>query len=541
MRWLLALLLLAAGCGAGPQGGEVEIDPAGIAAHVRFLSHDLLEGRGVGGRGEALTTEYLAVQLAGAGAQPAGEGGSYFQTVPLVGIAAQRGTQLRVAGRELALLDEYVGTNELQTERETFDAEIVYVGRGIAAPEFDWDDYKDADVQGKILLLFTNEPPSQNNAFFGGRALTYYGRWTFKYEEAARRGALGVLIVHTDETAGYPWDVVRNSWSGSQPYVAIGPGESKLALAGWLHSSAAERLFEASSATRGKSLDEMLEMANRKDFEPMQLGVRARGDLRSSITPIQTRNVLAMFEGGNPALSEEVVLYTAHWDHLGIQEGGDGADTLYNGAVDNATGCAVVLEIAKAYGRLATRPGRSILFAFVGAEESGLLGSAYYALNPVVPVGRTAVDLNYDGLFPFGATRDFSLPGYERTTLERTVEALAHEFGVQLTPDAHPEQGYFYRSDHFSLAKHGVPAFSLKTGAEVIGRPEGWGQERVGEYRVQHYHQPSDEYGEDWDFSGVAELARFGFELGRIVAAQPDLPSWKDGDEFLAARQRSWD
>ena len=540
MRWLLVLALLAMGCGEGPPGREAEIDPAGIAAHVRFLSNDLLEGRGVGGRGEALTTEYLAAQLAEVGAQPAGEAGSYFQTVPLVGVEARSGMQLRVAGRELILLDEYVGTNELQTERETFDAEIVYVGHGIAAPEFEWDDYKAADVQGKILVLFTNEPPSQHDAFFGGRALTYYGRWTFKYEEAARRGALGVLIVHTDETAGYPWDVVRNSWSGSQPNVAIGPGESKLALAGWLHSSAAERLFGASSATRGKSLDELLEMANRKDFQPIPLGVHARGDLRSQITPIETRNVLAMFEGGNPARSQEVVLYTAHWDHLGIQEGGDGADTLYNGAVDNATGCAVLLEIAKAYGRLAKRPDRSILFAFVGAEESGLLGSSYYASNPVVAVGRTAVDLNYDGLFPFGATRDFSMPGYERTTLEQTVEVLAREFGVRLTPDAHPEQGYFYRSDHFSLAKQGVPAFSLKTGSEVIGRPEGWGQERVDEYRVQHYHQPSDEYQEEWDFSGVAELARFGFKLGRIVADQPDLPSWKDGDEFLAARQRSW-
>ena len=540
MRWLAASALVACSCVPAPGPDGATIDPRALAAHVRFLSHDLLEGRGVGGRGEALTTEYLAAQLALAGAEPAALDGTYFQKVPLVEIKAQPGSVLRLAGQDIVVLDGYVGNNERQTGREVLDAEIVYVGHGITAPEFDWDDYKDSDVRDKVLLLFTNEPPSDADDFFGGRALTYYGRWTFKYEEAARRGALGVLIVHTDDTAGYPWDVVRNSWSGGQPYVEVKEGEPKLALAGWITSAVAERLFAASPATRGKGLDELLAMANRPDFVPVPLEVRAQADLRSSIVPIETRNVLARFEGGDPAMKDEAVLYTAHWDHMGMSEAADGSDRIYNGAVDNATGCAALLEIARAFGRLDERPARTVLFAFVGAEESGLLGSAYYAANPVVPVGRTAANLNYDGLYPYGLTSDLSVPGHERTTLKGAVEALAAEYGMTLTPDANPEQGYYYRSDQFSLAKHGVPAFSIKSGSILVDRPAGWGEQWVAEYRSKHYHQPSDEFREDWDFDGIAVLARFGFDLGRTVANQPDLPTWNAGDEFLAAREASW-
>ena len=540
LRPLAAVALFAVGCGNAPEGTRTAIEPRNLSAHVRFLASDLLEGRGVGGRGEALSTEYLAAQLRLAGAEPAATDGSFFQTVPLVEIKSQPGSRLEIAGRSLVALDEYVGNNERQTAREAFDAEIVFVGRGIVAPEFGWDDYKDADVRGKVVLLFTNEPPSDDSGFFGGRALTYYGRWTFKYEEAARRGALGALIVHTDETAGYPWDVVRNSWSGSQPYMALEEGDYRLAMAGWLHSDAARRVIGASNVLGGKTLDELLEMANSEDFQPVPMGLNARGDLRNSIVPIESRNVLARFPGSDPAFREEAVLYTAHWDHLGIQAVAEGEDGIYNGAVDNATGCAVLLEIARAFGRMARNPKRTILFALVGAEESGLIGSAYYAAHPTVPMGRTAANLNFDGLYPFGKTTDFSLPGYERTSLKGAVESLAEEFGVSLTPDAHPEQGYYYRSDQFSLAKQGVPAFSLKTGSQFAGRPEGWGDGRVGDYRSQHYHQPSDEFREDWDFGGIADLARFGLELGTVIANQPALPTWAPGDEFLAARERSW-
>lgn len=540
LRPLVAVALFAAGCGYAPEGAVTVIEARNLSAHVRFLASDSLEGRGVGGRGEALATEYLATQLRLAGAEPAAMDGSFFQRVPLVEIKAQPGSRLEVAGRSLVALDEYVGNNERQTAREAFDAEIVFVGRGIVAPEFGWDDYKETDVRGKVVMLFTNEPPSDDSGFFGGRALTYYGRWTFKYEEAARRGALGALIVHTDETAGYPWDVVRNSWSGSQPYMALEEGEYRLAMAGWLHSDAARRVIGASNALGSKTLEELLEMANSRDFQPVPLGLNARADLRSSIIPIESRNVLAKFRGSDPALRAEAVLYTAHWDHLGMQEVGEGEDGIYNGAVDNATGCAVLLELARAFGRMAESPKRTILFALVGAEESGLIGSAYYAVHPTVPMGRTAANLNFDGLYPFGKTTDFSLPGYERTSLKGTVESLAQEFGVTLTPDAHPEQGYYYRSDQFSLAKQGVPAFSLKTGSQFAGRPDGWGDGRVGDYRTAHYHQPSDEFREDWDFGGIADLARFGLELGTVIANQPELATWVPGDEFLAARERSW-
>ncbi len=531
-----ALLLSLCSCASeGPAGSGIR--SAGLAAETRFLSLDLFEGRGVATKGEQLTTEYLAAQLALAGAEPAGDAGGYFQRVPLVEVKAQPDTELVVAGRTLRPLDEYVGSNELQTGREVLDAEVVFVGHGITAPEFDWDDYKGTDVTGKVLVLFTNEPPSEDDAFFGGRALTYYGRWTFKYEEAARRGAAGVLIVHTDETAGYPWGVVRNSWSGAQLYVERAPDEPKLAFAGWLTSQAALAMFESSPATAGRSLDELLAEANRPEFQPVALGLQAQADVRSSIVPVETRNVIGLFPGSDAVLSDQAVIYTAHWDHLGMDEGAQ--DPIYNGAVDNATGCSVLLAIAREIGASARRPKRSVLFAFVGAEESGLLGSAYYAANPAVPMGDTAVNLNYDGLFPFGTTRDISLPGHERTTLQQTVADLADRFGLEITPDAHPEQGYYYRSDQFSLAKRGVPAFSIRSGSHYVGRPAGWGDERVSQYRQQHYHQPSDEFREDWDFSGIADLARFGLELGRIVGDQAELPTWAQGDEFRAARDAS--
>ncbi len=542
MRWSFVAALVAAtlGCVVDSDSPVPAIDARALQSHVRFLAHDLLEGRGVGTRGEALATEYLATQLAMAGAEPGAGDGTYFQSVPLVEIRAQPDSVLRLAGEEMIPARDYVGNNERQTGREVFVADLVYVGHGITAPEFEWDDYKDTDVRGKVVVLFTNEPPSRDDSFFGGPALTYYGRWTYKYEEAARRGAIGALIVHTDETAGYPWDVVRNSGSGGRPYVEVQAGESKLALAGWLTSSAGERVFSRSATTSGKSLGDLLDMANRKDFTPIPLNLPAEADLRSSIVPITTRNVIGRLPGRDPALRDEAVLYTAHWDHIGMREEGQGEDGIYNGAVDNATGCAVLLEIARIFGQTDERPGRSVLIVFVGAEESGLLGSAYYAANPVVPVGKTAVNLNFDALYPHGATTDYSLPGYERTTLRMTVEDLAAKFGVSLTPDAHPEQGYYYRSDQFSLARHGVPAFSLRSGSQYVGRPAGWGEERVTEFRSQHYHQPSDEYRDDWDFAGIVGSAQFGLELGRIVGDQPDLPTWVEGDEFRAARDRSW-
>ncbi len=537
----LSAFLLLAGCAATEPPGDpaAPLGPERIAAHVRFLSSDALEGRGPATRGEILTTEYLATQFALAGAEPAAADGSYFQAVPLVGVQSLpetsltwRGTQGRIG---MKWLEDYVAVDHQQRDSVSIDAEAVFVGHGIVAPEFDWDDYKGVDVKGKVVVLFTNEPPSEDPEFFGGKALTYYGRWSFKYEEALRQGAAGAIIIHTTPTAGYPWKVVRNSWGGRNPYVKLKDGESALSIAGWVTSATGEKI----TASTGKTLDQLLAAANTSEFQPMPLGLRLGGRIVSKVEPFETRNVIAKVTGSDPERRDQAVLYTAHWDHLGIGFAVDG-DDIYNGAADNASGCGILLELARAFAQLDPPPARTILFAAVGAEEGGLRGSQYYAQNPTIPAGKTAVNLNYDGFLPLGLAKDISLPGYERTTLEPLVEKLAAEFDLVLRPEEHPEQGYYYRSDHFSLAKAGVPAFSLNPGIDYVGRPEGWGEEAEQRYVAEDYHQPSDEFDPAWDFSGLGQIAAFGFELGRRVAAEPDLPTWKPGDEFLPAREKSW-
>lgn len=537
----LAGLIALLGCGGPDAGSPTNSDlirADRIAAHTRFLASDALEGRGVGGRAEVLTTEYIAAQFALAGAVPAGNDGTYFQGVPLVGVETQPDATLGWSAggaiKPLRYLDDFVGVNHRQQPLAEIETETIYVGHGIVAPEFGWDDYKGVDVKGKVVVLFTNEPISDDASFFGGPALTYYGRWTFKYEEALRQGAAGCLIIHTTPTAGYPWEVVRNSWSGREPFVKLAEGEDALGLAGWIHEQAAASLL----AGTGKSLDELLALSESKDFKPIPLSIRVKARIPSSVTPFSTRNVVAMIEGSDPAKKEEAILYTAHWDHLGVGIPVEG-DDIYNGAVDNATGVALLLELARAFGESATRPQRSILFAAVGAEEGGLRGSEYYGQHPLIPAGKTAVDINFDGLAPLGRTRDIALPGFERTTLRPIVEALASESNLTIRPEAHPEQGYYYRSDHFSLAKVGIPAFSVKLGIDYVGRPESWGVEAQEDYTANRYHQPSDEFDPTWDFSGLEQLARFGYELGLRVANQPDMPTWNEDDEFLPARLKS--
>jgi Zn-dependent M28 family amino/carboxypeptidase len=536
---VLALCTLS--CQGDPASSPSEASLSGdrISAHVKFLSGDALGGRGPATPGETLTTEYIATQFALAGLKPAGDDGSYFQKVPLVGVQSLPETDLswQGGGKKLRMnwLEDYVAVNHRQQASQTIDAEAIYVGHGIVAPEFDWDDYKGVDVKGKVVVLFTNEPQSQDPAFFGGKALTYYGRWVFKYEEALRQGAAGAIIIHTLPTAGYPWTVVRNSWGGRNPYVKLAEGEPALGVAGWVTSPTGERILTQT----GKSLDELLKEADSPDFQPVPLKLGLRGRISSRVQPFDTRNVIGIVEGSDPRKNDEAVLYSAHWDHLGEGIAVDG-DSIYNGAVDNATGCGILLELARAFSELEQPPARSILFAAVGAEEGGLRGSKYYSEHPVVPVGKTAVNLNYDGLMPLGLSTDISLPGYERTTLRQTVERLAEKFQLEIRPEAHPEQGYYYRSDHFSLAKAGVPAFSIKSGTQYQGRPEDWGAQAREQYTANDYHQPSDEFDPSWDFSGLEQIARFGFAIGREVANQPELPTWNPGDEFLAAREKSW-
>lgn len=539
---LLAILLLSSCSPSANESQTPEISAARIAEATEALAADEMQGRGPGTPGEELATNYIADQLKLAGAAPAA-GDSYFQQVPLVSIEPNPSSTLSWssggAATSIPWADGFVGLSHNQQPDVSVDADVVFVGHGIVAPEFGWDDYKDADVNGKVVLLFTNEPPSEDPSFFGGRALTYYGRWSFKYEEAVRHGAAGVLIVHTDDTAGYPWSVVRNSWGGRNPYVKLAPGESSLALAGWTTGEAGERILQQSAATKGMSLDELLALANGKDFSPIPLNAKIQAHLVGAVEEFETRNVVAKIEGSNESLRDQAVVLSAHWDHLGVGNPDADGDTIFNGAVDNASGCALLLELARAFGSLEQKPARTIIFAAVGAEEGGLRGSAYYAQHPIIPAGKTAANLNFDGFLPLPITASVSLAGYERTTLKPLVETVAAEFGYELDPDPNPEQGYYYRSDHFSLAKAGIPAFSVSLGNRVVGQPEGWGEERETDYREHRYHQQGDEFDPAWDFSGLAKLTEFSFELARRIANQQELPTWQAGDEFLPARQAS--
>lgn len=525
MKSIVILLGLSVAC----LGQDVSGDR--IRAHTKFLASDLLEGRGVGVRGGDLATEYIATQFALAGAKPAGDNGTYFQRVPLVGSETKPASQLTatIAGKPMTFRwsDEFVGTTRRQQPEVDFDAEAVFVGHGITAPEFDWDDYKGADVKGKVFVMFTNEPPSSDPKFFGGRALTYYGRWTYKYEEAIRKGAAAAIIIHTTPTAGYGWDVVRSSWGKEDPQVKLGSGEAALGLAGWLTEEASTRLLAAT----GHTVNELLDKANARDFRPISLGLRFRGRISSTIRNIETRNVAAIIPGSDPQLKDQAVVFSAHWDHLGVGDPVNG-DRIYNGAVDNATGCAILLELARSWGALAEKPRRSAVFLSVTAEEGGLRGSEYYGLHPFVPAGQTALNLNFDAFEPFGRTKDITVTGAERTTAWPTVQALAKRFNYEIKPDPRPEQGSYFRSDHFSMARVGIPSFSLHLGNEFWGKPAGFGDQAFKEFNEKHYHQPSDEYHDDWDFSGIEQIARFGFSLGMEVANQDKLPDWVPGDEF---------
>jgi Zn-dependent M28 family amino/carboxypeptidase len=534
MKRFVIFLLGASGISAQ----STDISGERIRPHVKFLASDMLEGRGVGTRGERLATEYIATQFALVGVKPAGDRGTYFQRVPMAGATAQTGATLSANSGAKTIrfqwLNEFVGVSELQQPVDQFDAEAIFVGHGITAPEFQWDDFKGTDVKGKVVVLFTNEPPSEDPKFFGGHALTYYGRWTYKYEEAARRGAKAVLIIHTTPTAGYGYDVVRSSWGKEDPQLKLASGRPALAFAGWLSKEAGEKLL----GLAGKTVDQMLTAANSKDFHPIALGVRIRGNIPTKIRQIDSRNVVGIIAGSDPELESQAVVFTAHWDHLGIATPVHG-DSIYNGAVDNATGCAMLIELARAWAGLEHKPRRSALFVAVTAEEAGLRGSEYYAEHPVIPLSKTALDLNFDGFFPFGRTKDIETTGADRTTVWPVVEEAARRMSLSIKPEAHPEQGHYYRSDHFSLAHAGVPSFSINLGTEYYGKPAGFGAKAFDDYNEKHYHQPSDEYRDDWDFAGMEEGARFGFLIGTTVANQDKLPTWNAGDEFLAAREKS--
>jgi Zn-dependent M28 family amino/carboxypeptidase len=517
-----------------------------LRGHVKFLSDDRLEGRGTGAKGGETAALYIAEQFEAMGLKGAGPKGSFWQQVSLVGVKADPKTELRINGPERAeaykFADEFVAFTGAQTEHVTVNTDLVFVGYGIDAPEQKWNDYKGGvdDYRGKMLVMMVNDPPATTTEpdLFGGRRLTYYGRWTYKFEEAARRGAAGVILIHTNESAGYGWNVIRTS-NGSWRFDITRTNDDKtpfLKVRSWITDDAAHRMF----ALAGQNLDELRRQAASRDFKPVKLNLTASLDLNSEVKRVEAPNVVAVLPGRDPKLRDEYVVFSAHWDHLGIGAPNKNGDTIYNGALDNATGVASVLEIARVLSNLppAEKPRRSILFLIPTAEEQGLIGAEWYSRHPVVPISKTAADINLDSMNILGPTHDFVPLGAERSSLKAVVDAIARERGLRISPDPRPEQGSFYRSDHFPFAKVGVPSISLKEGNDYVGRPKDWGDKKFKEYNDAHYHQPSDEYREDWDFRGMIQEADFALAIGRRVADAPTMPKFNPNDEFAKNSKR---
>lgn len=533
-----ALVLGAARSRAAKQGTQIKIDPEKIRAHVKYLASDALEGRGTGQKGGDMAAEYIAAKFKSYGLQPASDAGAYFQSVPMVSMKTLPETTFAIvpsSGEPVRLknLDDFVTSNESQTESADIDAPIVFVGYGITAPEYRWDDYKGYDLKGKVALLFVNEPISDDPSFFKGKALTYYGRWTYKYEETARRGAAATLIIHRADLASYGWEVVRNSWGGEKAYLEKG-NAPKLQAASWIQVEVARKL----AGMAGLDLDTLFQQAQSREFRPIELGVRLKAHVASEVRPFVGLNVMAMRVGSEPNKNNEAVLYTAHYDHLGIDKNKSG-NNIYNGAVDNATGCGILLELARAWAKAKNPPARSILFAAVTGEEQGLLGSEYLGKKllylPVDPI----LDLNYDALEPLGIPEEVEVTGAERTTFYPVVEESVKEFRLAIRPDARPEAGHYYRSDHFSLARVGIPSFSISEGMKFQGHDEAWGEEHANDYVKNRYHQPTDQYRDDWDFKGLAKMAALGYELGLKATSQTEPIKWLPGDEFEKARKQT--
>ncbi|HEX3471300.1 MAG TPA: M28 family peptidase [Silvibacterium sp.] len=528
-----------AGVPEAARQAAASIDPEKIRVHVRFLADDLLEGRGPGTRGGDIAAQYIGTQFALDGLQPAGDNGTFFQKVPLYAIhTIEDQTKFSFVpqnGAPIALTygSDYVTKDQTGAASADIDAPIVFVGYGIDAPEYHWNDYAGVDVKGKVLLVIVNQPPSDDPAFFKGKTMTYYGRWTYKYEEAARRGAVGVLIIHRTDLASYPWDVVRNSQSVEKSYLKGDP-TATLKAASWVQLDVAKKLFEAA----GKNADEIIVAAGKPGFHSFELPVRLKAHVASRVRPYESDNVVAKLPGADAGGTDQAVIYSAHYDHLGIDPDLKG-DNIYNGAADNGTGCGILLEMARAFAEAPARPPHSILFAAVTAEEQGLLGSQYLGMHPPIPASQIALDLNYDMLMPMGVPLAAEVSGAERTTLYPVVEKTAKAFDLTLEPDQFPGAGHYYRSDHFSFARVGVPAFSIGQGTLFEGHDAAWGKAQAEDFVAHHYHQPSDEYHPGMDFRGDAKMARFGLILGWEASSLPETVGWQKGDEFEAARRKS--
>jgi Zn-dependent M28 family amino/carboxypeptidase len=524
---------------AGAERAAKAIDRGSLEAPIRYLADDLLEGRGPASRGDQLARLYLQTSLETLGFQPGGPGGAWQQPFDVVGVAASLPDtwDFQAGGQTVSLKrsDEYMGAPGVQTEKAVIaDAPLVFVGYGIQAPEYQWDDFKGMDLKGKVLVMLNNDPDWDPKLFEGKRRL-YYGRWTYKYESAARQGASGVIIVHTTPSAGYPWQVVQTSWSGEQFSLPAAPGEPLLQFRGWATEDATRRLLKAA----GHDLDKLVAQARSRDFKPVPLGITTSFTTANKVERVKTANVAGLLPGSDPKLKDEVVIYTAHHDHLGVGKPDAHGDTIYNGAIDNAAGDAQLLAIARAYAALPERPRRSVLILFVAAEEQGLLGSQYYAEHPTFAPGKIAVNINYDGGNVLGRTTDITYIGLGKSSLDKIVQTIAARQGRTVEGDQFPDRGFFYRSDQFNFAKIGVPAIYLNPGTNYRGHDKEWGKKQEEDYEANRYHQPSDQFDPKWTYDGMVEDARLGFYAGLTIAQNPVLPTWNQGDEFEATRKKA--
>ncbi len=564
MRYATALcvLVFAAACGGGsekattapanqpapapqiPLANLPKIEPTAILDRIKVLASDEYEGRAPGTKGEELTVQYLETELKKLGLKPGNTDGTYIQKVPLVGITAAPTKPLTItkdgSKQVIKWRDEMVAwTKHVADSASIEDSDLIFAGYGVEAPEFNWDDFKGVDVKGKTIIVLVNDPavpdPSDPQKLdpktFGGDAMTYYGRWTYKFEEGARKGAAGILVVHETGPAGYPFSVVQGNLSEKFDLVTPDKNMGRAAIEGWVTLDAARKILKMA----GQDFDALKKQAATRDFKPVPLGLKASLAIRNTLRTIDSRNVVAKLEGSDPDHKDEFVVYSAHWDHFGIGAPVKG-DKIYNGAADNASGVSTVLEIARAFTQVKPAPRRSILFLLVTAEEQGLLGSQYYSVTPIYPLEKTLANINLDGLNQWGRTSDLVLVGLGASELDDYVKAAAAEQNRTIKPDAEPEKGFYYRSDHFNFAKQGVPALDPDTGTEFVGKPPAYGKQKRDEYTNNDYHAPSDEVKPDWDLTGAADDADLFFAVGYRVANADKFPEWRPGNEFKAKR-----
>jgi Zn-dependent M28 family amino/carboxypeptidase len=543
-------LMLMASLGAGPPGDFPTISKSlrseDVLSHIKVLASDEFEGRGPGTPGEDKTVNYLINQFKSLGLKPGNPNGTYIQEVPLVGFTAKSTAgAIQVGGTmiDLKTSDDWIAVSRrLNNDSVSVEgSDVVFVGYGVVAPEYGWDDYKDIDVKGKTIIMLINDPPVADSKnpkeldpnFFKGRAMTYYGRWTYKYEIASLKGAAAALIIHETGPAGYPYQVVVGSWGRENVDIPSPDGNaSRVAVEGWLSGEKARAILKAT----GQDFDSLKAKASSKDFRPISLNAKAKFEVQNVTRPIKSRNVVAKVEGTDPKLKDEYVIYTAHWDHLGRDPNLKG-DQIYNGAADNASGVAAILEIADGFARLNPAPKRSVLFLAVTAEEKGLLGAKYYAAHPLYPLAKTLANLNMDVINLWGRTKDVVNVGLGNTTLDEILAAAASGQGRTVGPDAEPEKGMFYRSDHFEFAKQGVPALNLKGGMLYVDKPADYAKQKRDHYTQNDYHKVSDDVKPDWDLSGGLDDLRLMFEIGYQVTNGINFPEWKPGTEFKAIRE----